>query len=172
MEAKCYRAIRRVQEAIFIQSFLYLLSFILENLDHVLVATNELAASVQPSGVRETAFLHDLSRCGIAGEMICPDVFEMLHLDAVVDHQFQCFGADPSVPIWLSYPIANLTVVFSDRDIAGFLGVVAHAADSLTSLFQDNCPCRVIMEECPDDLPTFFNRLMHRPSGTWPYVRV
>lgn len=132
-----------------------LLSFILENLNHVLVATNELAASVQHSGVRETAFLHDLSRCGIAGEVICPDVFEMLHLNAVVDHQFQCFGADPSVPIWLSYPVANLTVVFSDRDIAGFLGVVAHAADSLTSLFQDNCPCRVIMEECPDDFPTF-----------------
>lgn len=135
--------------------FFDLLSFILENLNHVLVATNELAASVQHSGVRETAFLHDLSRCGIAGEVICPDVFEMLHLNAVVDHQFQCFGADPSVPIWLSYPVANLTVVFSDRDIAGFLGVVAHAADSLTSLFQDNCPCRVIMEECPDDLPTF-----------------
>lgn len=38
-----------------------LLSFILENLNHVLVATNELAASVQPSGVRETAFLHNLS---------------------------------------------------------------------------------------------------------------
>ena len=132
-----------------------LLSFILENLNHVLVAAHELAASVQHSGVRETAFLHDLSRCGIAGEMMCPDVFEMLHLDAVVNHQFQCFGADSSVPIRLSYPVANLTVVFSDRDIAGFLGVVAHAADSLTSLFQDNCPCRVIMEECPDDFPTF-----------------
>lgn len=132
-----------------------LLSFVLKNLNHILVATNELAASVQHSGVRETAFLHDLSRCGIAGEMICPDVFEMLHLDAVVNHQFQCFGADSSVPIRLSYPVANLTVVFSDRDIAGFLGVVAHAADSLTSLFQDNCPCRVIMEECPDDFPTF-----------------
>lgn len=135
--------------------FFDLLSFILENLNHVLVATNELAASVQHSGVRETAFLHDLSRCGIAGEMICPDVFEMLHLDAVVNHQFQCFCTDTSVPIWLSYPVANLTVVFSDRDIAGFMGVVAHAADSLTSLFQDNCPCRVIMEECPDNLPTF-----------------
>lgn len=132
-----------------------LLSFILKNLNHVLVATNELAASVQHSGVRETAFLHNLSRCGIAGEMICPDVFEMLHLDAVVEHKFQCFCTDTSVPIWLSYPIAHLTVVFSDRDIAGFLGVVAHAADSLTSLFQDNCPCRVIMEECPDDFPTF-----------------
>lgn len=135
--------------------FFDLLSFILENLNHVLVATNELAASVQSSGVCETAFLHDLSRCGIAGEMICPDVFEMLHLDAVAYHQFQCFCTDASVPIRLSYPVAHLTVVFSDRDIAGFMGVVAHAADSLTSLFQDNCPCRVIMEECPDNLPTF-----------------
>ena len=27
------------------------------------------------------------------------------------------------------------------------------------------------MEECPDYLPTFFYRLMHRPSSTWSYVR-
>ena len=42
------------------------------------------------------------------------------------------------------------------------LKAVAHAADSLASLFQDNCTCRVIMEECPDDLPTFL--LIQTPS--------
>ena len=104
--------------------------------------------------------------------MVCPDVFEMLLVDAVVKHQLQGFGADSLVPKWLSYPIAHLTVVFSDRDVAGFMGVVADAADSLASLFQYNRPCRVIMEECPDYLPTFFYRLMRRPSSTWSYVRV
>ena len=71
--------------------------------------------------------------------MVCPDVFEMLHLDAVVEHQLQGFGADTSVPIRLSYPVAHLAVVFTDRDIAGFMCVVAHAADSLSGLFQDDC---------------------------------
>ena len=85
-----------------------LLSFVLKYLDHFLVATNELAASVQHSGVRETTFLHDLSRCGIAGEMIRPDVFEMLLVDAVVEHQFQGFGADSLVPKGLSYPVARM----------------------------------------------------------------
>ena len=36
-----------------------------------------------------------------------------------------------SMEKWLSYPVAHLTVVFSDRDVAGFMGVVADAADSL-----------------------------------------
>ena len=104
--------------------------------------------------------------------MVCPDVFEMLLVDAVVKHQLQGFGADSLVPKWLSYPVAHLAVVFSDRDVAGFMGVVADAADSLASLFQHNRPCRFIMEECPDYLPTFLNRLMRRPSSTWSYVSV
>ena len=96
--------------------------------------------------------------------MVCPDVFEMLLVDAVVKHQLQGFGADSLVPKWLSYPVAHFTVVFSDWDVAGFMGVVADAADSFASLFQHNRPCRFIMEECPDYLPTFFYRLMRRPS--------
>ena len=88
--------------------------------------------------------------------MISPDVFEMLYLDAVIEHQFQGFGADFSVPVRFSYPVAHFTVVFSDRDVAGFMGVVADAADWLVGLFQHNRPCRFIMEECPDYLPTFF----------------
>ena len=67
--------------------------------------------------------------------MVCPDVFEMLLVDAVVEHQFQGFGADSSVPIRLSYPVAHLAVVFSDRDVAGFMGVVADAADCLACFF-------------------------------------
>ena len=104
--------------------------------------------------------------------MVCPDVFKMLLVDAVVEHQLQGFGANSLVPIRLSYPVAHLAVVFADRDIAGFMGVVADAADSFASLFQHNRPCRVIMEECPDYFPTFLNRLMCRPSCTWAYVRV
>ena len=42
--------------------------------------------------------------------MVCPDVFEMLLVDAVVEHQLQGFGADSSVPIRLSYPVAHLAV--------------------------------------------------------------
>ena len=84
--------------------------------------------------------------------MVSPDVFEMLLVDTVVKHQLQGFGADSLVPKWLSYPVAHLTVVFSDRDVAGFMGVVADAADSLASLFKNNCPCRVIMEVCPNNL--------------------
>ena len=61
--------------------------------------------------------------------MVCPDVFEMLLVDAVVEHQLQGFGADSLVPIRLSYPVAHLAVVFSDRDVAGFMGVVADAAN-------------------------------------------
>ena len=87
--------------------------------------------------------------------MVCPDVFEMLFVDAVVEHQLQGFGADSLVPIRFSYPVAHLAVVFSDRDVAGFMDVVADAADSLASLFQHNRSCRFIMEECPDYLPTF-----------------
>ena len=56
----------------------YILSFVLKHFDHILVANHKLAASVQHSGVRETAFHHDLSRCRIACKMVCPDVFEML----------------------------------------------------------------------------------------------
>ena len=104
--------------------------------------------------------------------MVCPDVFEMLYLAAVVKHQLQGFGADSLVPIRLSYPIAHLAVVFSDRDVAGFMGVVADAADSFASLFQHNRPCRFIMEECPDYLPTFFYRLMCWPSSTRSNIRV
>ena len=78
----------------------------------------------------------------------------MLYLDAVVEHQFQSFGADTLVPVRFSYPVAHLTVVFSDRNVAGFMGVVADAADSLACLFQHNRPCRVVMEECADNLPT------------------
>ena len=37
------------------------LIFVLKHFDHILVAPNELAALVQHSSVRETAFLHDLS---------------------------------------------------------------------------------------------------------------
>ena len=48
--------------------------------------------------------------------MICPDVFEMLLVDAVVEHQLQGFGADSLVPIGLSYPVTHLAVVFSNRD--------------------------------------------------------
>ena len=62
--------------------------------------------------------------------MVCPDVFEMLLVDAVVEHQLQGFGADSLVPIRLSYPVAHLAIVFSDRDVAGFIGVVADAANS------------------------------------------
>ena len=94
------------------------LSFVLKHFNHIFVATHELAASVLHSGVRETAFLHDSSRCRIACKMVCPDVFEMLLVDAVVKHQLQGFGADSLVPKWLSYPVAHLTVVFSDRDVS------------------------------------------------------
>ena len=89
--------------------------------------------------------------------MVCPDVFKMLLGDSVVEHQLQGFGADSLVPIRFSYPVAHLAVVFSDRDVAGFMGVVADAADSLASLFQHNRPCRIIIEECPDYLPTFLD---------------
>ena len=61
--------------------------------------------------------------------MVCPDVFEMLLVDAEVEHQFQGFGADSSVPVSFPYPVAHLTVVLSDRDVAGFMGVVADAAN-------------------------------------------
>ena len=104
--------------------------------------------------------------------LVCPDVFEMLHMDAVVEHQLQGFGADSLVPKRFSYPVAHLAVVFSDRDVAGFMSVVADAADRLASLFQHNRPCRFIMEECPDNLPTFFYRLMSWPSCSWTHVRV
>ena len=104
--------------------------------------------------------------------MVCPDVFEMLLVDAEVEHQFQGFGADSLVPIRLSYPVAHLAVVLADRDVAGGVGVVADATYSLASLFQHNRPCRVIMKVCPDYLPTFFYGLMRRPSCTWSYVRV
>lgn len=104
--------------------------------------------------------------------MVCSDVFEMLLVDAVVKHRLQGFGADSLVPIRLSYPIAHLAVVFSDRDVAGFMGVVADAADSLASLFPYDCPCRIVMEESPDNLTTFLYRLMCWPSCTWAYVRV
>ena len=80
----------------------------------------------------------------------------MIHLDAVVKHQLQGFGADTFVPKGFSNPVPNLAVVFSDRDIAGFMGVVADAADSFASLFQHNRPCRVVIEVCSDYLPTFF----------------
>ena len=104
--------------------------------------------------------------------MVSPDVLEMLLVDAVVEHQLQGFGADSFVPIRLSYPVAHLAVVFSNWDVAGFMGVVADAADSLVGLFQDNRPCGVIMEECADYLPTFLYRLMRRPSCPWSHVRV
>ena len=68
-----------------------------------------------------------------SGEVVCPDIFEMLLVDAVVEHQFQGFGADPSVPVSFPYPVTHLTVVFSDRDVAGFMSVVADAADSLAN---------------------------------------
>ena len=87
--------------------------------------------------------------------MICPDVFEMLYLDAVVEHQFQGFGADSLVPVRFSYPVAHLAIFFSDRDVAGFMCVVADAADGLASLFQHNRPCRVVVEISLDYLPTF-----------------
>ena len=77
--------------------------------------------------------------------MVSPDVLEMLLVDAVVEHQLQGFGADSFVPIRLSYPVAHLAVVFSNWDVAGFMGVVADAADSLVGLFQDNRPCGVII---------------------------
>ena len=67
--------------------------------------------------------------------MICPDVFEMLLVDAVVEHQLQGFGADSPVPIGLSYPVTHLAVVFSNRDIAGCMGVEADAADRLACFF-------------------------------------
>ena len=63
--------------------------------------------------------------------MVCPDVFEMLLVNAVVEHQFQGFGADSFVPKRLSYPVAHLTVVFSDGNVAAFIGVITDAADSL-----------------------------------------
>ena len=99
------------------------LSVVLKHLDHILVATYELATFIQHTSIDETAFLHDSSRCRISGEVVCPDVFEMLYLDAVVKHQLQGFGADSLVPIRLSYPVAHLAVIFSDRDVAVFMGV-------------------------------------------------
>ena len=77
--------------------------------------------------------------------MVCPNVFKVLLVDEVVEHQLQGFGADSLVPIRFSYPVAHLAVVLSVRDVAGFMGVVADAADSLVSLFQHNRPCRVML---------------------------
>ena len=69
----------------------------------------------------------------------------MLLVDAVVEHHLQGYGAVSLVPIRFSNPVAYLTVVCSDRDVAGFMCVVADAADSLVSLFQHNRPCRVML---------------------------
>ena len=52
--------------------------------------------------------------------MVCPDVFEMLLVNAIVEHQFQGFGADSFVPKRLSYPVAHLTVVFENDCEVGY----------------------------------------------------
>ena len=88
--------------------------------------------------------------------MVSPDVLEMLLVGAVVEHQLQGFSADSLIPKGLSYPIAHLAVVFSDRDVAGLMSIVADAADGFARIFQDNRPCSVIIEVCSDNLPTFF----------------
>ena len=61
------------------------LSVVLKHLDHILVASHELAALVQQARVGKAAFLHDPPRCGVAREMVGPDVFETLHADAMVE---------------------------------------------------------------------------------------
>ena len=58
-----------------------------------------------------------------------------METEKILLRHWQKSDADSLVPIRLSYPVAHLAVVFSDRDVAGLMGVVADAADSLASLF-------------------------------------
>lgn len=146
--------------------------FISEYLDHVLVAAYKMTALVEYACILEPAFLHHPSRSGIADEMVCPDVLIVLHMEAVVKHQPQRFGAQTLVPKRLSQPIAHLAVVRPDADIAGLLGVVADATYGFPCLLENNGPSGVIVEEGADDLYAFLYRLVRRPSCTWSHVRV
>lgn len=72
--------------------------FILEDLDHIPVVAYKMAALIEHAHILEPALLHHPSRSRIADEKVCPDMLKALHMEAVVKHQPQGFGAYALVP--------------------------------------------------------------------------
>ena len=104
--------------------------------------------------------------------MVGPDQAEVLHVDAVVEHQCEGLGANSPVPIRFPDPISHLAVIVSDGDVARVLGEVSHCSDGLVRFLEHDGPCAVVVKDGADNLQTFLNGPVCRPSGAGPYVRV
>ena len=131
-----------------------------------------MAAIIDFAGVKEATFLHYTARSGIVHEEVAPDSVEALHVEAVVNQQLQCFGADAFVPVGLGNPIACLGVVLANIDVAFSMGIIAYTANGLASFLQLNSPDMVAMKNGADNVQTILYALMWWPASSWSYIRV
>ena len=132
----------------------------------------EAAAVVDCAGVAEAALLHHAARCGVVGEEVAPDGAKALLVEAVVDQQLQGLGADALVPVGPGHPVTRFGIVLADVDVALFAGVVADAADGLTSCLELDGPDMVAVEHRADDFQALFHALVGRPARAGPHLGV
>lgn len=132
----------------------------------------EAAAAVDCAGVSEAALLHHAARGGVVGEVVAPDGAKAFLVEAVVDQQPQCLGADALVPVGAGHPVARFGIVLADVDVALTAGVVADAADGLAGCLELDGPDVVAVEHRADDFAALLHALVRRPARAGPHLGV
>lgn len=97
---------------------------------------------------------------------------EAFHVEAVVYKQSQSLRADALVPVRTSHPVARLSIILTEADIALAVSVIAHTPNGLSRFLQDDGPGLVVIEHGADYLQALLHTLMWRPTGTWSHFRV
>ena len=105
------------------------------NFYRTIVALIKVAAPVNHPSVAEVAFLHHTTRGGIVHKEVRPKGLEMFDVEAVVDHGTEGLRAEALVPVRFGNPVAKFGILFSDRDVAFTVRVIAHTADGLIGFF-------------------------------------
>ena len=135
-------------------------------------AVIKFAQYVGAAGIPESAFLHNVARCGIVNKVIGPDIVVPSPAETVVNHSVKSLGAIPLVPVWLANPVAHLNVLLTNLYIALSMSVIPHAPYHMAGLFEFQRPGMTVRKDIPYYHQTVLNRLMRWPAGTLAYIRV
>lgn len=100
--------------------------------------------------------------------MGAPQSSEVKPLETVIGKPFECFRADALIPVGACHPIAHLSLIITNRDVAVILREIANAADWLIRLSQYDGPDGVVAEESADGVEAFFDVFVWRPTCPWP----
>ena len=90
--------------------------------------------------IPESALLHHPSGSGIVDKEITPQGPETLPVETVVYHTPKRLRAETLVPVRFPDPVADLGIFFAYIDVALSAGVIPHAADGFSGLFEFQRP--------------------------------